>query len=44
MKRFLLFLLLILPSFIQAQNAKADTVQLLSGSLAPIASFEAQQH
>ena len=42
MKRFLLFLSLLLPSFIQAQNAKADTLQLITGSIAPIASFEAQ--
>ena len=42
MKRFLLFLSLIFPSFIQAQNSKADTLQLISGSIAPVASFEAQ--
>ena len=44
MKRFLLFLSLIFPTFIQAQNAKADTLQLISGNLTPIATFEAQLH
>jgi tetratricopeptide (TPR) repeat protein len=42
MKRILFFLSLIFPLFIQAQNAKADTLQLLTGSLTPVAAFEAQ--